>query len=117
MTTKDETFRRLHQLAHAAVFGLAPWPLSDPATNLEIERLLRGMDSRMLNSEVVELLLLCIGYIEPYDSLAFLEGRHVSQEEIDLLFPAPTLEENLATVKQWLDDAYDRTFIRSAARH
>jgi hypothetical protein len=124
----DEAARELHKLAQAAIFDRADWPLSGE----RVEQLWRSLAKWGVTEEScdgirytdpaarpeIELLLSCIGAIEPWDIPFFLkEYGYVSEEEALEVWDADTDSEAHRLLKIILIRSYFRRFIRSKMRH
>ena len=124
----DEAARELHRLAHSAIFDPGKWPLSGE----RVERLWRSLAEWGVTEEScgtiryrdpaarpeIELLLSCVGAIEPWDIPFFLEEHgYASEEEAFEVWEADTDAEAYRLLKIVLIRSYFRRFVRSKMHH
>lgn len=124
----DEAVRELHKLAHSAIFDPANWPLSGET----VERLWRSLAEWGVTEELcgtirytdpaaspeIELLLSCIGAIEPSDIPFFLrEHGYASEKEALEVWEAETESEAYRLLKIILIRSYFQRFVPSKMQH
>jgi len=125
-----ESLRNLHQLAHATIFEQTTWP-ADPARCDAIERMM--LNSGLLKKSAgeatlmyadprltgdLELLLACIGMLEPDYILFFLvECGFASKEEALEVREAKTQPEYYQLLRSLTLQAYKKRFVRSISTH
>lgn len=118
--------RKLHQLAHAAMSGQTAWPASPDDTD-SIWKMLAdsgaakglpdGRTEYTLTAEI-ELLLICVGALYPWDMPFFLEEHgYASEEEALDVWEAETDDEAVRLLKLLAFRAYARRYLRSISRH
>jgi hypothetical protein len=121
--------RRLHQLALAANSGQTSWPasrddsdsirkmLADSGLTEELPDRTTRYTELGLAAEI-ELLLVCIGALCPWEMPYFLEQHgYASEEEAMDVWEAETDDEALRLLKLIIFRAYAGRFLRSICRH
>jgi hypothetical protein len=121
--------RRLHQLAHAAISGQTGWPASPDDCNSILKLLAdSGLTEELPDGTTrytepgsiaeIELLLICIGAICPWEMPHSLEHYgYASEEEALEVWEAESDDEALRLLKLIICRAYARRFLRSISRH
>jgi hypothetical protein len=124
-----EALRNLHQLAHAAIFGQTAWPAAREKCE-SIRQTLAG--SGLIEESAkgtfrytepsitpeLELLLACIGTVEPWDIPFFLEEHgYASEEEALEVWEAETDAEGLRLLQLLIIRAYAKRFMFSISHH
>jgi hypothetical protein len=124
-----DAVRNLHQLAHAAVSGQVAWPASPDKTD-SIWQMLSdsGLTETLADGTTrytdpgataeIEMLLVFIGAIHPWD-ISFLLEKHgyASEEDALEVWEAETDVEGLRLLKLLILQAYAKRFVRSISRH
>jgi hypothetical protein len=124
-----DAVRNLHQLAHAVVSGQVAWPAS-PGKTESIWQMLAdsGLTEKLADGTTrytdldatgeIELLIVCIGAICPWDIPFFLEKHgYASEEEALEVWEAETDVEGLRLLKLLILRAYANRFVGSTSSH
>jgi hypothetical protein len=118
---REEVIRLLHQLAHAAVCGQAPWPANRETCD-SIYRMLAeaGLDQTTPDGSIrsapgINDLLIFIGVWDPWD-VPIHFAFDVSDEDVERMEFAPSEAEALEVIKQMVVDVYEKRLIRSMFR-
>jgi hypothetical protein len=124
-----EALRNLHQLAHAAIFGQTAWPADREKCESIWQTLAdSGLTEESANGTIrytepsvtpeLELLLACIGAIEPWEVPFFLkEHGYASEEEALEVWEAETEAEGLRQLQLLINRAYAKRFVLSISHH
>jgi hypothetical protein len=118
---REEVIRLLHQLAHAAVCGQAPWPASRETCE-SIYRMLAeaGLEETTPNGSIrsapgIDDLLTFVGVWDPWD-VPIRFAFDVSDEDVERMEFAPSEAEALQVIKQMVVDLYEKRLLRSTSR-
>ena len=123
-----DAVRELYLLAHAAMSDQEVWPASRNK-NTSIWRMLAdsGFTEEVTHDTIrytvrvtpeIELLLACIGAVDPWDVPCFLqEHGYASEEEALEVWEAKSEAEAIRLIRLLVLRAYNKRFVRSALRH